>query len=119
MRSVRWIPSLWRDPPQTWVARSRRNSAGPISMAEAAAKKLINEPDNVVDEAIDGLVLTTPGVRRLEGYTVLVRENLDKSKVAVVSGGGSGHEPSHGGWVGEGMLSAAVPGAVFASPSTA
>ena len=77
-------------------------------MAEAAAKKLINEPDNVVDEAIDGLVLTTPGVRRLEGYTVLVRENLDKSKVAVVSGGGSGHEPSHGGWVGEGMLSAAV-----------
>ena len=100
-------------------ARSRRNSAGPISMAEAAAKKLINEPDNVVDEAIDGLVLTTPGVRRLEGYTVLVRENLDKSKVAVVSGGGSGHEPSHGGWVGEGMLSAAVPGAVFASPSTA
>ena len=61
-------------------------------MAEAAAKKLINEPDNVVDEAIDGLVLTTPGVRRLEGYTVLVRENLDKSKVAVVSGGGSGHE---------------------------
>merc|ERR1740130_1513457 len=44
---------------------------------------------------------------------------LDKSKVAVVSGGGSGHEPSHGGWVGEGMLSAAVPGAVFASPSTA
>ena len=90
-----------------------------MSLEATAAKKLVNDPADVVDEAIDGLLLITPGVRRLEGYTVLVRETLDKSKVAVVSGGGSGHEPSHGGWVGEGMLSAAVPGAVFASPSTA
>ena len=85
----------------------------------SAKKKLVNEPAKVVDEALDGLLLTTPGLRRLEGYTVLVRESIDKSKVALISGGGSGHEPSHGGWVGEGMLTAAVPGEVFASPSTA
>jgi len=85
----------------------------------AAKKKLVNDPAKVVDEALDGLLLTTPGLRRLDGYTVLVRESIDKSKVALISGGGSGHEPSHGGWVGEGMLTAAVPGEVFASPSTA
>jgi hypothetical protein len=110
------LPNL----PETRRGAFSRIDKRTLTMAEAgAAKKLINQPDNVVDEAIDGLLLTSPGLRRLEGYTVLVREKLDKSKVAVVSGGGSGHEPSHGGWVGEGMLSAAVPGAVFASPSTA
>lgn len=83
--------------------------------------QFINEKEDLVTEAIDGL-LRTNGDRlaRLDGYPhikVVVRIDWDKSKVALVSGGGSGHEPSHAGFVGEGMLTAAVCGDVFASPS--
>jgi len=81
-------------------------------------KKLINEVDNVVNEMLDGMVKACPQyVRRLEGLDVLVRAGGSAGKVALVSGGGSGHEPAHGGFVGKGMLDAAVAGAVFTSPT--
>lgn len=67
---------------------------------------------------MESVVMTNHTVRRLEGFNVIVRAEIDRSKVAIVSGGGSGHEPSHAGWVAEGMLTAAVCGSVFASPST-
>ncbi len=81
-------------------------------------KKLINEVDNVVTEMLDGMVAAYPQyVRRLEGLEVLVRAGGSQGKVALISGGGSGHEPSHGGFVGKGMLDGAVAGAVFTSPT--
>ncbi|QBF30564.1 dihydroxyacetone kinase subunit DhaK [Thalassococcus sp. S3] len=84
-------------------------------------KQFINAKDNLVTEAIDGVLRTAGGrLARLDGYPhikVVVRTDWDKSKVALVSGGGSGHEPSHAGFVGQGMLTAAVCGDVFASPS--
>ncbi|SDF46059.1 dihydroxyacetone kinase subunit DhaK [Sporolituus thermophilus] len=81
-------------------------------------KKIINSPDQVVDEMLQGMVCAHPQyVRRLPGLSVLVRANAPQPKVALVSGGGSGHEPSHGGYVGRGMLDAAVAGAVFTSPT--
>ena len=81
--------------------------------------KIINEPSDVVGEMLASAALTNPAIKLLDGYHVVVRAALDKTKVAVISGGGSGHEPSHAGWVADGMLSAAVCGNVFASPSTA
>lgn len=81
-------------------------------------KKIINNPDQVVEEMLQGAVLAHPQyVKRLEGFNVLVRTNGPTAKVALVSGGGSGHEPSHGGFVGRGMLDGAVAGAVFTSPT--
>ncbi|KAK9824231.1 hypothetical protein WJX72_008791 [[Myrmecia] bisecta] len=82
--------------------------------------KLINAPASVAEEAIEGLVATTPHLARLDGYPnvkVVLDKTADKSKVAVISGGGSGHEPAHAGYIGRGMLTAAVCGDVFASPS--
>lgn len=83
--------------------------------------QFINAREDVVTEAIEGLVRTSDGLlARLDGYPhirVVVRADWDRSKVALVSGGGSGHEPSHAGFVGRGMLTAAVCGDVFASPS--
>ncbi len=82
-------------------------------------KKIINQPENIVNEMLDGIVKAHPkAVKRVEGFEVLVRANAPVSgKVALVSGGGSGHEPSHGGFVGTGMLDGAVAGAVFTSPT--
>ncbi len=81
-------------------------------------KKIINNPDNVVDEMLKGIIAAHPSyVKRVEGFEVLVRANAPQPKVALVSGGGSGHEPSHGGFVGKGMLDGAVAGAVFTSPT--
>lgn len=81
-------------------------------------KKIINNPDQVVEEMLQGAVLAHPQyVKRLEGFNVLIRANGPAAKVALVSGGGSGHEPSHGGFVGRGMLDGAVAGAVFTSPT--
>lgn len=83
--------------------------------------QFINAKEDLVTEAIDGFLRTGNGrLARLDGYPhikVVVRSDWDKSKVALVSGGGSGHEPSHAGFVGQGMLTAAVCGDVFASPS--
>ena len=81
-------------------------------------KKLINSVDNIVTEMLDGMACAYPEyIKRLEGLDVVVRANGSKGKVALVSGGGSGHEPAHGGYVGKGMLDAAVAGAVFTSPT--
>ncbi|RDU23487.1 dihydroxyacetone kinase subunit DhaK [Anaerosacchariphilus polymeriproducens] len=82
-------------------------------------KKLINNPENVVEEMLDGLTLAYPEyLRKLDGFHVLVRKSSPISgKVALVSGGGSGHEPAHGGYVGKGMLDGAVAGDVFTSPT--
>ncbi|MDP4549357.1 dihydroxyacetone kinase subunit DhaK [Alkalihalobacillus macyae] len=81
-------------------------------------KKLINHPEEVVTQMLDGMVKAHPETyKRLEGTTVLVRRNKSSSKVGIVSGGGSGHEPAHAGYVGEGMLDAAVSGEVFTSPT--
>jgi dihydroxyacetone kinase len=84
-------------------------------------KRFINRPDTVVTEALDGLVALAGGeLSRLDGFPhvkVVTRARLDQTKVALISGGGSGHEPAHAGFVGSGMLSAAVCGEIFASPS--
>ena len=84
-------------------------------------QQFINDKDKIVTDAIDGAIAASGGaLTRLDGYPhirVVVRSDWDKSKVALVSGGGSGHEPAHVGFVGRGMLTAAVCGDVFASPS--
>lgn len=82
-------------------------------------KKFINEPANVVEEMIQGMLLAHPDlIQRVPGYNVLIRKTpKENHKVSLVSGGGSGHEPAHGGYIGEGMLDAAVVGAVFTSPT--
>ncbi len=83
--------------------------------------QFINAKEALVTDAIDGLLETSGGaLTRLDGYPhikVVCRAEWDKSKVALISGGGSGHEPAHAGFVGAGMLTAAVCGEVFASPS--
>lgn len=83
--------------------------------------QFVNKKEDIVTDAIDGLIAASAGrLARLDGYPhirVVVRNDWDKSKVALVSGGGSGHEPAHAGFVGQGMLTAAVCGDVFASPS--
>lgn len=83
-------------------------------------KKIINDPSNVVSEMVDGLVRAYPQyLTQIDGTEAVVRTNKDsmKGKVGLISGGGSGHEPAHAGYVGQGMLSAAVCGQVFTSPT--
>jgi len=80
-------------------------------------KKLINEPAAVVPEMLEGLVRLYPGLRLLADANVVMREAAS-GEVAIISGGGAGHEPAHAGYVGEGLLHAAVAGDVFTSPST-
>src|SRR5699024_12132089 len=81
-------------------------------------KKIINEPSHVVEEMIEGFCYAHNDlVKRLENTNVIVKKNKQIGKVALVSGGGSGHEPSHAGFVGAGMLDAAVCGEVFTSPT--
>lgn len=80
-------------------------------------KKLINSPDRVVDEALAGMAAAHADLIRVIKPNVIVRKDAPKrGKVGVISGGGSGHEPMHGGFVGMGMLDAACAGAVFTSP---
>lgn len=81
-------------------------------------KKFINAVEQVEDQMIQGMVKAYPQyLRKLECGNVVVRANKKEGKVALISGGGSGHEPAHGGYVGQGMLDAAVAGAVFTSPT--
>lgn len=82
-------------------------------------KKIINDRDRVVEEMLQGMVKAHPEfIKRLEDSNVVVRKDAPvKGKVALISGGGSGHEPSHGGFVGLGMLDGAVAGEVFTSPT--
>src|SRR2546423_6135580 len=92
-------------------------------MAEAAVttrlKKLINTPETEVKDAMAGMAAAHADLIRVEyDPNVIIRKDAPKKgKVGLVSGGGSGHEPMHGGYVGLGMLDAACPGAVFTSPT--
>ena len=81
-------------------------------------KKFINGVDQVENQMIQGMVKAYPKhLRKLDCGNVVVRAKKKEGKVALISGGGSGHEPAHGGYVGEGMLDAAVAGPVFTSPT--
>ncbi|MFP8641252.1 dihydroxyacetone kinase subunit DhaK [Priestia aryabhattai] len=80
-------------------------------------KKIINKPEDVVLEMCKGMILAHPELNLIEKYKVIKKEQINKNKVSIISGGGSGHEPAHAGYVGKGMLDAAVCGDVFASPS--
>ena len=81
-------------------------------------KKIINKPENVVTEMLDGLAYVHSDlVHRVDGFDIIVRNEQAAGQVGLISGGGSGHEPAHAGFVGDGMLSAAIAGAVFTSPT--
>src|SRR3954469_18958430 len=85
-------------------------------------KHFFNRKESIVTEALDGFLGTIGAgdLARLDGYPeikVILRADWDKTRVSVVSGGGAGHEPAHAGFVGMGMLTAAVSGEIFASPS--
>lgn len=84
-------------------------------------KKFINRPEDVVEEMLEGFAVLHPDSVRLERYKVMMRADAETARqrqVAVISGGGSGHEPAHAGYVGDGMLTAAVAGEIFTSPSS-
>lgn len=81
-------------------------------------KKIMNDASQIVEEMITGMCLAHDNIiKRLDGTDVILRKEIAQDKVALISGGGSGHEPAHAGFVGEGMLDAAVCGAVFTSPT--
>lgn len=81
-------------------------------------KHLVNDPEEIVSEALEGLALAHPQYLHFDPENRFIRrKNLTPGKVGVISGGGSGHEPMHAGLVGQGMLDVAVAGAVFASPN--
>ena len=81
-------------------------------------KKIINKPEHVVTEMLDGLAYVHSDlVHRVEGFDIIARNEQAAGQVGLISGGGSGHEPAHAGFVGDGMLSAAIAGAVFTSPT--
>ena len=92
-------------------------------MSSSSGKKLINNPSETVNDALEGFVATNPRVCLMRSHNVVIRKDVEDvkkaGKVCLISGGGSGHEPSHAGFVGEGMLTAAVCGDVFASPTSA
>ena len=84
--------------------------------------QFMNSKESLVTQSLDGLLLSSDGskIQRLDGYPhikVICRTDHKSNRVALISGGGSGHEPAHAGFVGKGMLTAAVCGEVFASPS--
>ena len=74
----------------------------------SVTKKLINDPDEVVDDCLEGLCYAHPGLKLVKGHRVIVRSDFDSVKqqgqVALMSGGGSGHEPAHAGYVGPGLM---------------
>lgn len=81
-------------------------------------KKMINKPENIVNEMVAGMVKAyTNSLETVNDMPIIVRKEKKNNKVALISGGGSGHEPSHAGFVGYGMLDGAVAGEVFTSPS--
>lgn len=107
------------------VSRGAGGCGGVVPM-----KKFLNDADSFVRESLEGLALTQPGLALLEGRTIAVQADRvvtgaagpgaagrDSVPVALIAGGGAGHEPAHAGFVADGMLTAAVSGGVFASPS--
>uniref|UniRef100_A0A2I3TP69 Triokinase/FMN cyclase n=1 Tax=Pan troglodytes TaxID=9598 RepID=A0A2I3TP69_PANTR len=83
------------------------------------SKKLVNSVAGCADDALAGLVACNPNLQLLQGHRVALRSDLDslKGRVALLSGGGSGHEPAHAGFIGKGMLTGVIAGAVFTSPA--
>lgn len=79
-------------------------------------KKFINQIDTIVDEMLEGIVASNPELVRVKDFHIIKRKHIEE-KVTLVSGGGSGHEPAHAGFVRKGMLDAAVAGEVFTSPT--
>lgn len=80
-------------------------------------KKIINAPETVVMEMCNGIAAAHPSIEFIQKFKILKRAEINENKVSLISGGGSGHEPAHAGFIGEGMLDAAVCGDVFAAPS--
>ena len=80
-------------------------------------QKIINRPETVVMEMCSGIANAHPELEFIQKYKIIKKKEIDDNKVTLISGGGSGHEPAHAGYVGKGMLDAAVCGDVFASPS--
>lgn len=81
-------------------------------------KKIINDPENIVPEVIDGLVLASHGkLKKVDGVNALMRTDMPSDKVALLIGGGSGHEPMYTAFVGDGWADASVCGNIFAAPS--
>ncbi|MBE0450275.1 MAG: dihydroxyacetone kinase subunit DhaK [Clostridia bacterium] len=80
-------------------------------------KKILNRPENLVYEMCKGIELAHPELQFIEKFKIIKKRAINDQKVTLISGGGSGHEPAHAGYVGRGMLDAAVCGDVFASPS--
>ncbi|MEY9973967.1 dihydroxyacetone kinase [Lysinibacillus sp. RC46] len=80
-------------------------------------KKIMNQPETLVMEMCNGMVMAHPELELLKKYKIIKKKEMNENKVTLISGGGSGHEPAHAGLVGKGMLDAAVCGDVFASPS--
>jgi phosphoenolpyruvate---glycerone phosphotransferase subunit DhaK len=82
------------------------------------AKKILNDPRNVVPETLDGLIATYNGrVRKLDGVNAMARVDIPDGKVALLIGGGSGHEPAYHGFVGDNMADGAALGNIFAAPT--
>ncbi|XP_025062694.1 triokinase/FMN cyclase isoform X3 [Alligator sinensis] len=83
------------------------------------SKKLVNSVPGCADDALAGLVACNPAIQLLQGHRVALRSDLEnvRGRVALLSGGGSGHEPAHAGYIGKGMLTGVVAGAVFTSPA--
>ncbi|MBF6978526.1 dihydroxyacetone kinase subunit DhaK [Tuanshanicoccus lijuaniae] len=80
-------------------------------------KKIMNNPENIVEEMLNGFAIANNNIINLEKkQRIIYRKNKSEKKVGLISGGGTGHEPSHAGFVGKGMLDAAVCGSVFTSP---
>src|SRR5699024_4632334 len=92
--------------------------ARPCRKEHTMRRSIVNDPEDLVPEALEGLVLSNPLLLDLdEEHRVVTRRQPARDRVGLVSGGGSGHEPLHAGFVGTGMLDVAVAGAVFASPT--
>ena len=88
-----------------------------MAIATQVMKKFINDPADIVTESLAGLAAAHPDLVRVDfANQIVIRKDAPTGKVAIISGGGSGHEPMHGGFVGAGMLDAACPGEVFTSP---
>ncbi|MDM0977931.1 dihydroxyacetone kinase subunit DhaK [Clostridium perfringens] len=80
-------------------------------------KKIMNSAETLVREMCNGMVMAHPELEFLNKYKVVKKKDINEDKVTLISGGGSGHEPAHAGFIGKGMLDVAVCGDVFASPS--
>ena len=91
-----------------------------MTVMTVKTKKIMNAPENIIPEMIEGMVGAHPDLLRVEGATgraVVAVDGPRSGKVGVVVGGGSGHEPAFAGYVGRGLADAAAVGNVFASPS--